>query len=127
MTSRVAVPLAAAATAALFITAAVPLLPASAACAASESLSCQTINGRTVCVHGSGANASSSLSCRTINGNTVCNGSGGLHCATIGGRFTCNGGGDGSKPQIVAPSARTGAWPSSLMPDLDDGDGEGGL
>jgi hypothetical protein len=121
--SRIAVPLVATA-AALFITAAVSPSPAHAA---SESLSCQTINGRTVCVHGSGANSTSSLSCRTVNGNTVCNGSGGRHCATIDGRLTCTSGGDRSKPHIVSPSARAGALPPSLMPDLDDEDDESGL
>ena len=125
MISRISVPLAAVATAAvLLMTTAVQLSPAHAA---SESLSCQTVNGRTVCVHGSGANSTSSLSCRTVNGNTVCNGSSGLHCRTVDGRLTCNGGDNRSKPPIASPGARADALPPSLLPDPDDEDDESGL
>ncbi|WP_431857874.1 hypothetical protein [Azospirillum sp.] len=48
---------------------ALPLLamPLAAKPAAAENLACQTVNGHTTCVEGSG-----SLSCQTVNGRTTC-------------------------------------------------------
>ena len=97
--------------------AAVSALPARAA---SMSLSCQTINGQTICVRGSGANTASSLSCWTMNGHTECVGSnsGGLRCETINGRLTCRGG-YGSNVQIFRPNFQL-----DVPPVTDDDDDE---
>ena len=43
------------------------LLLLAAAPAAAENLACQTVNGKTTCVEGSGT-----LACRTVNGKTTC-------------------------------------------------------
>src|SRR5918911_2950931 len=79
-----------------------------------EALSCQTINGQTICLRGSG-----SLSCQTINGNTTCVGSNGLRCDTVKGRLTCRGG-NCSSVQTPAPTP-----PIEIPPSADDEDDPG--
>lgn len=70
--------------AALLAVAATALLLSPAARA--ESLSCQTVNGQTMCMRGSG-----SLSCQTVNGQTLCQqGSGSLSCQTVNKRTVCS-------------------------------------
>ena len=86
--------------------------------AASESTSCQTINGQTVCIHGSGANAVSSLNCQTVNGHTVCTGSNGLRCETVNGRLTCRGG-TGSNVQILGTNSQPSSSPVDEEADED--------
>ena len=72
-------------TAALFAvagTAVLLLLPVAKA----ETLACQTVNGQTMCMRGSG-----SMSCQTTNGQTICNqGSGSLSCQTVNKRTVCS-------------------------------------
>ncbi len=54
--------------------------------AEAESLACQTVNGKTACMHGSG-----SLSCQTVNGRTTCrHGPGTMNCRTNGDRTDCS-------------------------------------
>lgn len=65
-----------------------PLLPfLFAGPAPAESLACQTVNGRTTCVEGSGT-----LSCQTVNGRTTCTHSPTQRlCDTRHGRVVCPG------------------------------------
>ena len=69
---------------------ALPLLalPLLATPAAAENLACQTVNGHTTCVEGSG-----SLSCQTVNGRTTCTHSPNQRvvCDTRRGNATCPG------------------------------------
>lgn len=68
--------------AALLVAAAPLLSPAARA----ESLACQTVNGQTMCMRGSG-----SMSCQTVNGQTLCQqGSGALSCQTVNKRTVCS-------------------------------------
>ncbi len=59
-------------------------LPGAVPVAQAESLSCQTVNGQTTCMRGSG-----SLSCQTVNGQTLCN-QGPLNCRTVNKRTVCS-------------------------------------
>ncbi|HYH39621.1 MAG TPA: hypothetical protein VD860_15465 [Azospirillum sp.] len=61
-------------------------LPLLAAPAAAENLACQTVNGHTTCVEGSGT-----LSCQTVNGRTSCSHSPNqrIVCDTRKGRNAC--------------------------------------
>jgi hypothetical protein len=96
-------------------------VPPSPSHAAGASLSCQTTNGWTICVRGSGANATASLSCRTVNGRTTCSGTGGLRCEAAGGRPVCRGGA-GIEVEIRPANPRTGSLPplDELWQDDDD-------
>lgn len=78
-------------------------LPVAVPVAQAESLSCQTVNGQTTCMRGSG-----SLSCQTVNGQTLCN-QGPLNCRTVNKRTVC------STDPNDSPSAE--AMPQ-LPPDL---------
>jgi hypothetical protein len=60
------------------------LLPVAVPVAQAESLACQTVNGQTTCMRGSG-----SLSCQTVNGQTLCN-QGPLNCRTVNKRTVCS-------------------------------------
>ena len=96
---------------AAFLTATLPaafaavllFLPVAVPVAQAESLSCQTVNGQTTCMRGSG-----SLSCQTVNGQTLCN-QGSLSCRTVNKRTVC------STDPKDSPSAE--AMPQ-LPPDL---------
>lgn len=55
--------------------------------AAAENLACQTVNGKTICVEGSG-----NLSCQTVNGKTTCSHSPQQRvCEVKDGRVLCPG------------------------------------
>jgi len=96
---------------AAFLTATLPaafaavllFLPVAVPVAQAESLSCQTVNGQTTCMRGSGT-----LSCQTVNGQTLCN-QGPLSCRTVNKRTVC------STDPKDSPSAE--AMPQ-LPPDL---------
>ena len=96
---------------AAFLTATLPaafaavllFLPVAVPVAQAESLSCQTVNGQTTCMRGSG-----SLSCQMVNGQTLCN-QGPLSCRTVNKRTVC------STDPKDSPSAE--AMPQ-LPPDL---------
>jgi hypothetical protein len=82
-----------------------------------RSVSCQGINGQTICLstsRGSGI----SLACQSINGKTICLGSGGLHCQTDArGRLACRGGDGSTRVEIYGPNAGNGG---STDDDDDD-------
>ena len=89
------------------------LAPFAPGSAAADSLSCQTTNGRTLCVHGTG---SMNLSCSTVNGRTECSaGNRRLDCRTSGNRTDCEAVADDT---TAAPPPR---GPRQAMPRLPDG------
>jgi hypothetical protein len=88
--------------------------------AASESRSCQTINGWMICLRSSGAQSAVSLSCRSVNGHTVCSGSDGLRCEAAGGRPVCRGG--RGNVEILPANPRTDRLRPMEEPDWDEDD-----
>jgi hypothetical protein len=75
--------------------------------AETRSVSCQSVNGQTVCLSTS-RGTGISLSCQTTDGNTTCLGSGGLRCeAHDGGRLMCRGGDSSTQVEIYGPETRT--------------------
>lgn len=87
-----------------------PLLAAGAALLAqlvpaqAESLACQTVNGQTVCMRGSGT-----LSCQTVNGRTTCSSTPGEASAEM----------PSMPPMPSMPSMPPMAMPSMPMPGGD--------
>lgn len=76
--------------------------------AETRSLSCQSVNGQTLCLSSS-RGTGTSLSCQTINGKTTCVGSGGLRCQTgSDGRLACSGGDGSTRVEIYPPDAGNG-------------------
>jgi hypothetical protein len=88
--------------------------------AASQSRSCQTVAGWTICIGAAGDRAAIQLSCRTINGSTTCLGSGGLRCeAAPDTRPICRGGA-GYDIDITPANQRQSLGAPAIEDDDDD-------
>ena len=81
--------------------------------ARAETLACQTVNGQTMCLRGSG-----SLSCQSVNGQTLCRqGPGALHCRTAGERTVCSDEAAAAPPPLPPDAAEPSGREVSVMQD----------